>query len=238
MRVFGEKYPIIFEIIIFVIGSLLAIFVAGAFKVCGFDNEISISAARILIGVALLAVFHKCFAFGNSFKGFVLMLPALLLAIYKIPYHFISGGGTPNRITIPVLLIGLAPAVFEEIIFRGIFISKLKKKFNSPTAIVLISAIVFSLAHLINMSSMTTLSLFLQLIMALVSGIVFGAIYLYTGDLVSIIAAHFAVDVLGGIFCGGEKTVNYFYIILAVLWILETVYGFLIVKKITAEKEQ
>lgn len=238
MKTISENRPIIFEIILFLIGLLLAGVVAGVLNTFGCNNEVSASIARILIGIAFLAAFYKSFTFGNSFKGLVPMLPALLLAIYKIPYHFISGGGTPNAITVPVLLIGLAPAVFEEVLFRGIFISNLKKKFDSPTAIVLISAIVFSLVHLTNMGGMDMASLLLQLIMALVVGIVFGAIYLYTEDLVSVIVAHFAIDVLGGIFCGGKTTPYYFFVILAALWIFETVYGFLLVRKMTAENEQ
>ena len=231
MKAISEKHPIIFEMILFVIGALLAVIVARALNIFGGNDELNISIARILIGIAFLAVFHRSFKFGNSFKGFIPMLPVLLLAIYKIPYHFISGGGVPNAITVPVLLIGLAPAVFEEVLFRGIFIANLKKRFHTPTAIVLISAVVFSLVHLINIGGMSMISLVLQLIMALVSGIVLGAIYLYTGDLVSVIIAHFAIDVLGVIFYGGKTTPYYFYVILAVLWIFETVYGFLLMRK-------
>ena len=236
MKAFSEKHPIIFEIILFVVGLLLAAVVASVLNMLGCNNEVSASIARILIGIAFIAAFHRSFKFGNSFKGFALMLPALLLAIYKIPYHFISAGGAVNAITVPVLLIGLAPAVFEEVLFRGIFISNLKKKFNSPTAIVLISALVFSLVHLTNMGGMSTISLLLQLIMALVVGIVLGAIYLYTEDIVSVIIAHFAIDVMGGIFCGGNTTPYYFFAILAALFVFETVYGLLIVRKIAADK--
>lgn len=238
MKVISEKHPIIFEIILFVIAVLLSSVAAIVFNVFGCNNDVSVSISRILIGIAFIAVFHRNFKFGNSFTGLALMLPALLLAIYKIPYHFISGGGTPKGITASVLLIGLAPAVFEEVLFRGIFISNLKKRFDNPTAIVLISAVVFSLVHLTNMGGMNIMSVFLQLIMALVAGVVYGAIYLYTSDLISVILAHFAVDVLGGIFYGGDTTPYYFLFILAAILICETVYGFLLVRKITAENKQ
>ena len=238
MKSIGGKHPTIFEIIIIVIGFLLAGVVAGVINIFCNNGDVSASIARILVGLTFLAIFHREFKLGNYFKGVMPMLPLLLLALYKIPYHFISGGEAINAITISVLLIGLAPAVFEEILFRGIFISNLKKRYNRPTAIVLISAIVFSLVHLTNMGGMDMASLLLQLIMALVVGIVFGAIYLYTEDLVSVIVAHFAIDVLGGIFCGGKTTPYYFFVILAALWIFETVYGFLLVRKMTAENEQ
>lgn len=233
MKHFGEKHPILFELLLFVIGVLLAGIAAGILNVFGCSDEISGAIARILIGVAFLAAFHRNFQFDAFCKGFLPMLPALLLAIYKIPYHFVSGGGAINPVTVPVLLVGLAPAVFEEVLFRGIFISNLKKRFNSPTAIVLISAIVFSLVHLTNAIGMDVLSLLLQLMMALAAGIVLGAIYLYTEDLISVIAAHFAIDVLGGIFSGGNTTPYYFLGILAALWVVEIVYGFLLVRAIT-----
>lgn len=236
MKIISEKHPIIFEIALFVISLLLAAVVAGILNASGCDNEVGSSIARILVGIVLLAVFYKNFHTGNSFKGFIPMLPLLLLAIYKIPYHFISGGGQPNAITIPILLAGLAPAVFEEILFRGIFITNLKKKYSSPTAVVLISAVVFSLVHLTNLVGMNVLSVLLQLIMALVTGIVFGAIYLYSGDLVSVIIAHFAIDVVGGIFPGGVTTPYYFLVILILLWIFEIVYGFLLVRKTAGGK--
>lgn len=237
MQTIDEKHPIIFEIILLMIAVLLSAVAATVLNVFGCSNEDSVSLARILIGAACIAVFHRNFKFGNSFKGFVPMLPVLLLAIYKIPYHFISGGGAPNAITVSVLLVGLAPAVFEEVLFRGIFISNLKKKYDSPVAIVLISAFVFSLVHLTNAGSMDLLSVLLQLIMALVTGIVFGAIYLHTEDLISVIIAHCAIDELGTIFYGGETTPYYFFFILAAILIFETVYGFFLVRKMTVRKE-
>lgn len=237
MKSYSEKHPIFFEIIILVIGLLLASIVATIFNVFGWNNEVSGAVARILTGIAFIVVFNKNFKFDNCLKGLVPMLPLLLLAIYKIPYHFISGGGNINTITISILLIGLAPAVFEEIIFRGIFISNLKNKYNSPMAIVLISAVAFSLVHVTNIGGLNILSLVLQMIMALVAGIAFGAIYLYTEDIISVIIAHFCIDVLGGIFPGGDTTPYYFFIILALIWIIEIVYGLLLVKKLIFERK-
>lgn len=230
MKSISEKYPVVFEMILFVVGLLLAGVVAGALSLLGCDNEVSTSIARILIGITFLAVFNKNFQFGNSFKGFVIMLPVLLLAIYKIPYHFVSGGGDVKAITIPVLLTGFAPAVFEEILFRGIFIFNLKKKYHSSTAIMLISAVVFSLVHLTNLVGMDAVLVAIQLLMAVVSGIALGAVYLCTGDIFSVILAHFAIDVVGMIFYGGETTPYYFIAILAALLIFETAYGFMLVK--------
>ncbi|MBQ0064407.1 MAG: CPBP family intramembrane metalloprotease, partial [Firmicutes bacterium] len=181
MKKFGEAHPVIHIVILFVIGVLFAGVVGGILNVLGFDNNVSGSIARILIGIVFLVIHYKKFKFGHSFKGLVVMLPVLLLAIYKIPYHYISGGGTPNAVTVPILIIGLAPAIFEEILFRGILVFNLKKKLDNPIAIVFISALVFSLVHLTNIMGMDLISLLVQLIMAFVTGVVLGAVYLKTG---------------------------------------------------------
>ncbi len=233
MNRFSGKHPIVSVIIVFVISILLGGAVGAVLVGLGFDRDVSGAIGRILIGIVFLAINYRKVRFGNSLKGFVIMLPALLLALYKIPYHFVSGGGVPNPVTIPVILIGLAPAVFEEILFRGIFVYNLKKKYDSPVTIMLISALVFSLVHLTNIIGMDLMSLLIQLIMAFVAGVVFGAIYLKTEDLVSIIIAHFAIDVTSGIFYGGNSTPLYFIVILVVIWIFEIVYGFLLVRKVT-----
>ncbi|MCQ2510098.1 MAG: CPBP family intramembrane metalloprotease [Lachnospiraceae bacterium] len=238
MKNFKEKSPIVFEIILFIIGLLLAGVIMNVVSLSGCDSATANSIARILIAFVFLAIFHKCFKFGSSFKGLVPMLPALLFAIYKIPYHFISGGGSIIAITVPVLLIGFAPAIFEEVLFRGIFISNLKKKYDKPVTIVLISAVVFSLVHLTNIVGMSMATVLVQTFLAFAVGIVLGAVYLYTKDIVSVIIAHFLIDVVSGIFPGGEATPYYFLAIFVAICCFEIIYGLLLVRKITSSTEQ
>lgn len=233
MKKYSEKHPVMSVIILFVIGVILGGIVAGFLNAGGFDSAISGSIVRILLGIVFLVFSLRKIRLANSFKGFVIMLPALLFAAYKIPYHFVSGGGTVNMITLPIILIGLAPAVFEEVLFRGILIFNLKKKYSNPITIVFISALVFSLIHLTNIIGMDVISLSIQLIMAFVVGVVLGAVYLKTGDIVSVIIAHFLIDVTSGIFPGGGFTPYYFLGIIIALWIVETVYGFMLVRKET-----
>lgn len=226
-----EKIPIIFEIVLLIVGLILAGVVSGVLCLFGCDNDTGGAIARIMIGIILLAIFHKSFKFENSFKGVIPMLPVLLFALYKIPYHFISGGGDVNAITVSALLIGFAPAVFEEVLFRGIFISNLKKKYKKPITVLLISAVVFGLAHMTNIAGMDLLSVAIQVIVAMSLGIALGAIYLYTEDIVSLVIAHFLIDFLGVIFVGGESTPYFFLVIFVVLCCFEIVYGFWLVRK-------
>lgn len=227
----SKKFPIIYEIILFMIAAILAGFLMYIVKLFLRDDTLSSSVARILAGLILMLIYRKKFKLSNAFSGFYIMLPALLLAIYKIPYHFISGGGDIGKITLSVLLAGLAPAVFEEILFRGIFIHNLKQRYQQPVTIVIISAIVFSFLHLTNMSAMDTSSMIVQLIMAFVVGVVLGAVYLRTEDIISVIIVHFSIDFIGDIFRGGTTTPAYFLIIMIILMLFEIIYGLNLLRK-------
>ncbi len=234
MKKLSAKFPILFEIILFVVVLLLAAVLEAVLQAVGCNPTLGSAIARILIGLILLAIFYKSFQFRNSLKGLLITLPSLLFGLYKIPYHFISGGTGAdfNKLTLTIFLAGLAPAIFEEVLFRGICIANLKKKYNNPYAIVLISAVIFSLAHVTSLIGMDALSVLLQVITSLVLGIVWGAIYLRSGDLLSLIFSHFVVDVLSDICVSGDTTPGYFLVIMIVLLLLELAYGLLLLRKL------
>ncbi len=234
MKKLSAKLPILFEIILFVVVLLLAAVLEAVLQAVGCNPTLGSAIARILIGLILLAIFYKSFQFRNSLKGLLITLPSLLFGLYKIPYHFISGGTGAdfNKLTLTIFLAGLAPAIFEEVLFRGICIANLKKKYNNPYAIVLISAVIFSFAHVTSLIGMDALSVLLQVITSLVLGIVWGAIYLRSGDLLSLIFSHFVVDVLSNICISSDTTPGYFLAIMIVLLLLELAYGLLLLRKL------
>ena len=228
MYKFSEKRPILFEIILIII----ALIAAGVISIMiGGGSDVSISISRIIVAMILFIVFFKCFRKNKFLNGFIIMMPALLFALYKIPYHYVSGAGAANAVSMEIILIGLAPAVFEEIIFRGILIYNLKKKYSDPVTIVLISAIIFSLVHLTNLLGMDMMSVVLQVMFAFSVGAVLSAVYLKTENILSIIIAHAAIDIVSGIFPGGTTTPYYFIVIFAVLLIAESAYGFVLARK-------
>lgn len=231
MKKLSERFPIVFEIILFVIAILICGIVVALLSPLGAASDVVSSLARILVSIPLFIVFRRCFKLKNSLKGFVIMLPALLLALFKIPYHFVSGGTEVAAVSQAAILIGIAPAVFEEILFRGIFIFNLKKKYNNPMTIVLLSALVFSLAHLTNLIGLSPLAILIQVFQAFAVGVVLGAVYFLTEDLISVIIAHAAVDVLAAVFPGGSTTPIYFLVIFIVLLIAEILYGLFLTKK-------
>ena len=76
---------------------------------------------RILAGILMLLIFRRCFDFSKQFKGFVVMLPALVFALWNIANHFITKGDF-NPFTLDILILGLAHAAIDitNRVFMGV----------------------------------------------------------------------------------------------------------------------
>ena len=230
MKAFAEKKPILFEIILIVAAFVLALALGLPCQLVGFETDLAMSVGRILAGIVLLLVFRWCFDFSKQFKGFVVMLPALVFALWNVLNHFITKG-TFNPFTLDILIMGLAPAIFEEVLFRGIFIHNLKASGKSDMAALLIPALIFGVIHLTNAVNGDILQALIQTGYAVVVGLVFGAIYIRTGDLFSLIVAHAAIDVTNRIFGGGGTSPVPLIIAFIVMLVILAAYAFWLVGK-------
>lgn len=205
MKKFAKKLPVIFEIFLIIAAFALALIFGLPCQMAGFDNEMAMAIGRILAGLLLLIIFRGCIKGKKQFSGFLIMLPALLMAVWNIFNHFVTKGDF-SPLTAEILILGLAPAIFEEVVFRGIFIHNLKAGGKSDTAALLIPAVFFGLIHLTNAVSGDVLQTLVQTGYAVVVGLVFGAIFIRTGDLCSVILAHAAIDITNRMFMGGSTT--------------------------------
>jgi len=100
-------------------------------------------------------------------------------------------------------------AIFEETLFRGIIFRIVEEKLGSYISL-LISAIIFGAAHLLNPDSSITSSLCIGIV-----GFMFGAVYIYSRSLWLPIAIHFSWNfvqsgIFGAITSGNEKTGSLF----------------------------
>ena len=230
MKQFAEKKPIIFEILLIVAAFVLALAIGIPCQLVGIENELSMGVGRILAGIMLLILFRHCFDRTRQFKGLVVMLPALAFALWNIANHFITKGDF-NPLTTEILILGLAPAVFEEVVFRGIFIHNLKVSGKSDMAVLLIPALIFGLIHLTNAVNGDIAQALVQTGYAVVVGLVFGAIYIRTGDLFSVILAHAAVDITNRVFGSADVTPTPVVIAFVALLVIMAVYAFRLVAK-------
>ena len=201
MKIFSEKHPVIFSIIVCIIAFAAVIPFAVAAGLAGFV-DLGTEIGRILVGIVLMIIFHRLFSFRRTFDGFVLLLPALLFPLWNIFYHLISDAfqfKSPAELPAAVLA-GLAPAVFEEVIFRGIMIGTMKKSGKSRFTALIVSSILFALIHLTNIVGMSPLNVLVQAGYALVVGLLFGAIYIRSGSILVVIIAHALTDISTQIF--------------------------------------
>lgn len=224
-----ESKPIITTIILLFAGFLTYGIIAAIAVALGGNTRVSTSVAEIFVAILYFVLFIQCFDLKKSFKGCLLLLPATLFALYKIPLCFITNGKL-SPLTVTILLGGLAPALFEEVIFRGLLIHGLKKKNKSPMAIVLISSIGFSIVHLINCINMPLPTVLLQVLFAFAVGTIFGAVYLRTKDFLSLVILHAITDILTSIFPGGQTPSNIIIGLFILMLIGEIIYGMILTK--------
>ena len=230
MKKFATKSPIIFEILLIVAAFVLALAFGLASQIIGFDNELAMAVGRILAGLVLLIIFRSCLKNGKQFSGFLIMLPALGFALWNVANHFLTKGDF-NPLTTEILILGLAPAIFEEVVFRGIFIDNLKKSGKSDMAALLISALFFGLIHMTNAVNGNIPQALVQTGYSIVVGLVFGAIYIRTGDLLSVMIAHAAIDITNQIFAAASNTPVPLIIAFIVVLAAEAAYAFVLVSK-------
>ena len=196
MERFGTKHPLLFTAVLFFAALLAAaVFVAGATAI-GEDQDAAGALGRIVVGLMLLLLFRRCFAWDKALTGVRWALPVLAVALYNIVLNVLEGMPLRGAEELPrALLLGLAPAVFEETIFRGICIAKLRESGRTTTQTLWLSALLFGALHLTNAVGMSLPNALVQTGYAVVVGLLFGVVYLKSGDIVSVILAHGVIDV-------------------------------------------
>ena len=120
----------------------------------------------------------------------------------------------------------MAPAIFEEVLFRGIFIYNLKQSNCSDGKGLFITAIVFSAVHMTNLVGQDLASVALQLAYSFVIGMALAAIYLKNNSLIQVILVHFLIDFTNRIYINPATTTTTVQMIVFILLLIaETVYG-------------
>ncbi len=233
MYKYAEKHPILFEIILIIVSFLLAGIGVLVGSIFDLDPDLSTSLARIAVAIILLLVFHKAFKNCKLFGRLLYLLPILLIPVWNLYYNLSSGTSfaTPD-IILKAVITALAPALFEEVIFRGIFIYNLRKNDYKDSGAMLMSAIVFALFHLTNIVGGNVLGTLIQTVYSFVIGLVLAALYLKNGSLFEIVLIHFLIDLTNRIYIQEATSAsNLQLVIFAILLVVETVYAFYLVPK-------
>ncbi len=232
------KHPVVFSILIIIAAFIVAGILAAVIGAGGGDSDASVSVARILVGLVLLIIFHKLVAWRCSLRGILCFLPLLLVVLFNIVYNVGMGASLISSGQVGMaVLIGFAPAIFEETLFRGLFLNSLldageRSGRLRPAGAVLISALVFALVHLTNAVGGGLATVLVQTVYAFAIGMVLGAAYRKTKDLISAILLHGLIDTSSYIFANRPETAPTGFLIffIAVLAVLLVYAAFLLMR--------
>lgn len=231
MFTLGERRPVLFEIILIIVSFAVAGIITAVGNMLYIHPALTTSAGRIAVALVLLVIFRKALSGGSILANPLILLPALLFPVWNVFYNLSSGtsfGGMPFYVE--GFITALAPALFEETIFRGIFISNLRKSGVGDLLCLLISSLLFAVMHLTNLVGQDLNTVLLQFAYSLVIGLVLAAIYLRNGSLWQIVALHFLIDFTNRIYLEPATTASYTQIaIFGVLLALEAAYAFKLV---------
>ena len=94
---FGERRPVLFEIILTAAAFAAAILFTVAGSIFYLSSDLSSSLGRIVIGLALLMIYRRAFKGGKPHNNMLIVIPALLFAAWNLYYNLGAGnkpGGT------------------------------------------------------------------------------------------------------------------------------------------------
>ena len=238
MNSFSTKHPVIFGIILTIAAFIAAGVLTALVTAMGFSTELGTVIGRIIIAVVLAAFFFRCFHWDKSFSGIALAWPVLIVVVWNIAYHLMSGAEFVTASAIPgSILAGLAPGLFEEVIFRGIIIDRLRAGGKGVWYSLIASALLFAAMHLTNILGMSLANVLVQVAYSLVIGLFLGAVYLASDDIASVILAHASIDISNQIFATSPSVSSVVMIVvfLAVLAVL-AVYALQLTRKTASDE--
>lgn len=227
MYKFGENHPVLFEIILIVVSFAAAAVFTIAGNMINLHPDLATVVGRIAVSLVLMVIYKRAFKGNRFFVNLFYVLPALLFAVWNI-FYFMSSGIALGGVNFFVegAILAIAPALFEEVLFRWIFIYNLKKNGSSDKACLFISSILFAAIHMTNIVGMSPAGVALQTGYSFVIGLVFAAIYLRNGSLLQIAAAHFMIDFTNHIFVEQPTSASGLHLtIMGLLLAVETVYA-------------
>lgn len=217
-------------IIVLLVAQILAQLVASLFVLVKIPEGIcNIIAGIIYVGLAfvLIELFSKRLLkkienlgmpkFSIKAKWIIVgvLLPVTVIAVYLFFFSgkYVSSGMNSNQIfsilSAGIAFTGIAAGFVEEMVFRGVILNLLKKKWNIKVA-VLIPSVLFGFVHIIGMD-FSIVSNLLVLIAGTMVGIMFSMIVIESGSVWNsgIVHSLWNILIIGGGLSISEKADEY-----------------------------
>jgi uncharacterized protein len=133
--------------------------------------------------------------------AYVLVAPILIalgLALSFLPWWQIPGNLSAGRVAKTFVLILVATALPEEILFRSLIQNWLMQKFGSTTAVLIVASVIFGCAHLNN--GPQPLPNWRYMILATIAGYAYGKVFQRASSATASMILHALVDVTKHVF--------------------------------------
>ena len=200
-HVLCEKAPIIAMILAGAL-ALLALSIPGFFGLSKVGENLASSVLAVLFMIAYRKwfgpEFKSVFKTSHLATGLVFVWLAFAFKFFGSYIITLADSGFYFKPTMLALAMALSAGFFEETIFRGVTVPIGMRYIRSEkrvAIIVILSALVFGLMHLGNISSGASISMGIaQAIATIFAGLLFVAVYLRTGNILIPIFMHAIYD--------------------------------------------
>jgi len=175
------------------------------------QNMITNSILRLLGGFVFMIIitgfgYSKLFKASHFWKSLIIIIPALIISINNFPIiAFLDGRAVLTEPVYRVFLFFiecLSTGFFEEIVFRGIILIYLVRRFahlkNGFLLAILISSIIFGLVHIFNLyNGASIIDTLMQIGYSFLVGMMWAVMYLKTKNIWLVMLLHATFNFFG-----------------------------------------
>jgi len=210
----SEKQPLIFSVLTIILAEALlgaCLFLFQPFRLYQYNFITVVSYLIPLIFVLLIIFALKLFpqlrfsARGlrkGLFLGWLFILIGLVSLITGFNFSKLNSIASKSwAMLLPFSAVMLLNAMIEEFLFRGIMLNLLLKKWNTIKKAVIVSALIFGAAHMIQLISTPSrpMGIILTIMLAFGSGVYFAAIYIRSKNIWAVVLLHAIFDWLSNV---------------------------------------
>lgn len=205
----AAAHPLLYGAALFMAALVASLPLMLVLQGMGMATELASAFARLAVAVVLAVLMRARIAWSRMGTGLMLALPVLGFVAWNLAYNALGGGSfvSPSDL-LPAVVMGLAPGALEELVFRGATIDALRKHGCDDLRTLVLSAVLFSVMHLTNIVGMDLASALVQVGYSLIVGLVFGAIYLASDDILTVVLGHAAIDIASQLFATHPTTTS------------------------------
>lgn len=194
-----------FVIVIAIIIAIKIIIYVWQFEIVGITSQLIVIIRNALFSIGLIVFFREYVpGLKTSLRQYMFAIPSIVLVslVVMLSYNQTKPFNVSYYNFSLHILRTISVAVWEELFFRYYIFVILLFYFGNKISlfrIAMLSSLLFALLHFINLSNPNVfkLSIIIQVVFAFGIGLLLQSIFLRTRNLLTVIALHFAINIIG-----------------------------------------